>query len=264
MPRPARPPSASVAARLTGIGGQRADGSPDVAGIAARLGRSQRTVRRYLAEGRLPGPAEGRVRDLERADARRPRWIAARDEGPVARGLLGARAGRMPAVQDVRGSLIAAFSRIDIKTGEITVDTGRAARELGVSQRSVQRWARGQARPRVERQETLRAKVREEMLTGKRGSRMANQGATVEARVEMDVSGDRRVRTLRGIRLSARDMDRITQAYARGGDKAASAALTMALRRSQYVREISGEADPNRAKTASVSIRSPSEVRFTR
>jgi predicted transcriptional regulator len=267
MPRPKKvvpPPSASVKARLAGIGGQRADGSPNVKGIAARMGRSERTVRRYLAEDRLPASADSRVSALERADARKPKWITARDEGPVARGLIGAKAGQMPAVTDVRGSLLSAYQKVNRETGEITIDTRRAAAELGVSQRSVQRWAKGEARPKLASQEALRVKVREEAVSTKRGSRMANQGASVEARVEMTVSGDKRTRTLKNIRLSANDMGRIAQAYARGGDKAASAVLTLALRRSEYVRQVSGEADPGRASTASVSIRNVQEVRFSR
>lgn len=257
MARPRKPapppPSGSVRARLTGVGGARANGAPDVAAIAARVGRSPRTVQRWLASGALPKGAEERVRDLERVDAHRPRWIEAKDEGATARGLLGDKERLLPAVQDVRGSLLAAFRR---KDG--TLDTRRAADELGVSQRTVQRWAKGQTRPKIQHQDTLRKSVRSSMVEGRRGARQVNQGALVQVTAVVAISGDvrqRRIGHQSGIRLSGQDMAVIQQAYAKGGDAAATRALSTAIARSTYGRQ---------SGMHTGSIRAISEARFTR
>lgn len=255
---PRVPPSESVRARLIGLGGQRSDGSPDVKGIAARLERSPRTVQRYLASDRLPKVAESHVSSLEAADARKPKWISATDEGPTARALMGGRQPKMPAVQDVRGSLSTRYQRADG-----SIDTRRAAGELGVSQRTVQRWAKGESRPKLASQESLRGKVRESLLDTKRGARLANKGATVELTAVVDVSGDVRQRSLgkgAAIKLSGQDMDNIAKAYAQGGDKAATAALAQAVGRSSYVQQIIGQSRGNVSRMAMKDI---SEVRFT-
>lgn len=247
-------PSKSVRARLMGLGGQRADGTPDVSAIATRVDRSERTVRRWLSEDRLPAAAAGQVRDLERAEARKPRWIQVRDEGPTSRALLGARATQAPAAQDVHGSLLAAFRRPDG-----SLDSRRAAAELGVHQRTVQRWAKGETRPTLEHQKALRAKVRQSIVTsGKRAARMANQGARVQVTAQVSVSADTRVRTLgqyTGIQLSGDDMSKITAAYAAGGDRAANKALARAVAASRYGRSANLSAD---------SISRISEVSFLR
>lgn len=256
MPRPRKPvplpPSSTVRSRLMGLGGARGDGGPDTAAIARRVGRSQRTVQRWLASDTLPRAAEVKVRELEASDARRPRWITVRDEGATGRALIGAQ-GRMPAVQDVRGSLLTAFRRSDG-----SIDTRRAAAELGVSQRTVQRWAKGSSRPRLEHQQGLRKAVRSSMLEGRRAIRQQNQGAAVELTAAVQISSDIRVRKLghqTGIRLSGKDMTRIQEAYARGGDSAANKALGRAIAGSKYGR-VSG--------LDSGSLRSISEVRFIR
>lgn len=257
MPRPKKPvpppPSSAVRSRLIGLGGARADGSPDTAAIARRIGRSPRTVRRWLASGSLPRAAEARVRELEVSDARRPRWIEARDEGVTARALVGARQAKLPAVQDVRGSLLTAFQR---KDGSI--DTRRAAVELGVSQRTVQRWAKGTSRPKIVHQEGIRKAVRVSMVEGRRGARQQTQGAKVELTAVVQISGDTRVRKIghqAGIRLSGDDMAKIQEAYARGGDAAVNKALARAVAKSRYGRD---------AGMDSGSVRAISEVRFTR
>jgi len=257
MPRPRKPvvePSSSVRSRLIGLGGQRSDGSPDVRGIAARLGRSPRTVQRYLASGWLPDQAESHVSSLEAADARRPRWITS-DEGPTARGLLGDRHSKMPAVQDVRGSLLTAYRR-----GDGSIDTRRAADELGRSQRTVQRWAKGESRPKIDAQELLRGKVRESLITTKRGSRLSHRGSSVKLTAMITVSGDTRRRTVgngAAIKLSGADMDSIAQAYAAGGDSAASSALVKVVGKSSYMRGIVG------GGAAGVAVSDVSEVQFT-
>lgn len=255
MPRPKpihTPPSLTTRARLLGIGGQRADGSPDVGRIAARVGRSERSVRRWLQSGKLPKAAASEVAAIEKAEAHRPRWVAAADEGPVGRSLMGTKQRNMPATQDVRGSLLAAFQRSDG-----SIDTRRAAGELGVSQRTVQRWAKGQARPKVDHQQAIRAAVRKSTTTGnKRTSRLANQGAAVELKAEIQVSSDTRTRRIghqQAIRLSGAEMQRVTAAYQSGGDAAANRELARAVANSRYGREIGLDA---------TSVRRVSEVRF--
>lgn len=257
MPRPRKPvppsPSSTVRSRLMGLGGARSDGGPDTAAIARRVGRSQRTVQRWLASDTLPRAAEAKVGELEASDARRPRWITVGDEGATGRALIGARQGRMPAVQDVRGSLLTAFARSDG-----SIDTRRAAAELGVSQRTVQRWAKGASRPKIEHQQGLRKAVRSSMLEGRRATRQQNRGAAVELTAVVQISSDIRVRKLghqTGIRLSGDDMARIQEAYARGGDTAANKALGQAVARSKY--GLASGLD-------SGSLRSISEVRFVR
>lgn len=257
MPRPKKPvpppPSSAVRSRLIGLGGARADGGPDTTAIAHRVGRSPRTVQRWLASGSIPRAAESRVRELEISDARRPRWIEAKDEGVAARALFGAKQAKMPAVQDVRGSLLTAFQR---KDGSI--DTRRAAAELGVSQRTVQRWAKGTSRPKIGHQQGLRKAVRTSMVEGRRGVRQQNQGAKVELTAVVQISGDTRQRKLghqTGIRLRGEDMAKIQEAYARGGDAAVNKALSRAVARSRYGRDAGMDAG---------SVRAISEVRFTR
>lgn len=257
MARPRKPvpppPSSSTRARLTGVGRARADGSPDVAAIAERIGRSERTVRRYLANDRLPRLAEERVRDLEHADAQRPRWIEAKDEGPTSRALFGVKQTRMPAVQDVHGSLLASFQRPDG-----TVDTRRASSELGVSQRTVQRWVKGESRTTTPHQAKLRQQVRSSMLEGRRSARQSNKGAQVALTAVVKVSSDVRQRKLghqSGIRLSGADMASIQQAYTKGGEQAANKALAGAIARSTYGRTAGMDAG---------SIRGVTEINFRR
>lgn len=255
MPRPKKPvpppPSRTVRSRLIGLGGARADGGPDTAAVARRVGRSQRTVQRWLASGVLPRVVEDKVRELEAVDARRPRWIEARDEGATSRALVGARQAKLPAVQDVRGSLLAAFQR---KDG--LIDTRQAAAKLGVSQRTVQRWAKGASRPKICHQQDIRRAVRGVMVEGRRGTRQQAQGARVAMTAVVQISGDTRVRKIghqTGIRLSGTDMAKIQAAYVRGGDAAANKALAVAVATSRYGRD---------AGMDSVSVRSISEVRF--
>jgi len=230
------PPSQSVRARLIGLGGQRPDGSPDIRGISQRIGRSPRSVRRYLASERIPEKTNVHVAALEAADARKPAWIPANDEGPTGRALMGQTAGKMPPVTDVRGSLLASWARPDG-----SVDTRAAAEALGKSQRTVQRWAKGENRPKIESQEAIRSHVRDSMLGGKRGSRMANIGAEVEVEARIQISGDIRHRKIghnTPIRLSGQDMDKIRAAYASGGDGEADKELAKAVARSGYGKQI--------------------------
>jgi hypothetical protein len=127
----------------------------------------------------------------------------------------------------------------------------------------VQRWAKGESRPKLASQESLRGKVRESLLDTKRGARLANKGATVELTAVVDVSGDVRQRSLgkgAAIKLSGQDMDNIAKAYAQGGDKAATAALAQAVGRSSYVQQIIGQSRGNVSRMAMKDI---SEVRFT-
>ncbi len=257
MARPRKPvpppPSGSIRARLTGIGGARSNGAPDVTAIAERIGRSPRTVQRWLASGSVPRQAEEKLRELERVDAHRPRWIEAKDEGTTARALLGDRERQLPAVQDVRGSLLAAFRRQDG-----SVDTRRAAEALGVSQRTVQRWSKGQSRPKISHQDALRKEVRASMLDGRRGAHQARQGASVQVTAVVQISGDVRQRRLghqSGIRLSGQDMAVIQQAYATGGDAAANRALSTAIARSTYGKQ---------AGMHPGSVRAITELRFKR
>lgn len=253
MPGKPVPPSSAVRSRLIGLGGARADGGPDTAAIARRVGRSPRTVQRWLASGFLPRAAEAKVRELEAIDARRPRWIEVRDEGVTAQALLGARQAKLPAVQDVRGSLLTAFQRRDG-----SIDTRRAADELGVSQRTVQRWVKGISRPRIGHQQGIRKAVRASMVMGRRGARQQSQGAWVELTAVVQVSDDVRIRKIghqTGIRLSGDDMAKIQEAYARGGDAAVDKALARAVAKSRYGRE---------ANLGPGSVRSIFEVRFSR
>lgn len=228
------PPSQTARARLMGVGGQRADGSPNVAKIAAQVGRSERTVQRWLKDNRIPAKAESTVHELERAEARRSRWMEASDEGALGRALIGDRK-KMPAVQDVRGSLFSAYGRADG-----TIDTRRAAADAGVSQRTVQRWLKGEYRPKVEHQKKIRTAVRGSLIdNNKRVSRLKNRGAVVELHARVTVSSDTRVRRIGGssdARLSPTQMRRVSEAYKSGGDAAAHKILAEEFARTSYAR----------------------------
>lgn len=126
------------------------------------------------------------------------------------------------------------------------IDTKAAAKDLGVSQRSVQRWIaseeRQHARPRADRLKAIATKARQaattqrgrkQALRGVRdssaGKKMAAKGASISVDGRQGPSGAKatyvRQRAI-GLSLSPNEVESLWAAYEQGGDKAASTWLT--------------------------------------
>lgn len=214
--------SQGLRGRLLGLFGQTRSGDVDTRAASQRLGVSEQTVRRWAEGTQEPSKRSAQVlADVERSEAHRPKWIAAGDEGAVGRGLT--RDAKIPVVQDIRGQLLTAFGR---KDG--TLDTGKAATDLGVSSSTVRRWFTGEARPKIGNQTKIRQATRQAAVDTKRGSRLKNMGSAFSMNLTVTVSNDTRTRSLKD-KFSAADMDAILTAWAEGGDTAAQAAIEAAL-----------------------------------
>lgn len=118
-----------------------------------------------------------------------------------------------------------------------TVDTKRAAQELGVSQRTIQRWVKGTQKPNLQHGKTLQKKSRQvastkagrkkaiqESLKGSR-KRMAQRGAKITVKGMQGVSGAnsmgddyKRLRSAT-LNLTPDQMQDLMHAYAETGDR---------------------------------------------
>lgn len=126
------------------------------------------------------------------------------------------------------------------------IDTKTAAADLGVSQRTVQRWVAAdtqkRSRPRADRLKALAAKARKAATTqagrrqamkdtrsSNRGQRMSRRGANVSI-TGMQGAGSKKGTYLRNrtisFQLSGAEVDALWLAYEQGGDQGASDWLT--------------------------------------
>lgn len=132
---------------------------------------------------------------------------------------------------DVAGMLRTVYGTT--RRGEFRVDTREAAKRLGVSQRTVQRWLKSTHNPSTEHLKTLQTKSRQAVTTKRgraRAIRRATTGINAEARqkgANVTVAGNQgpgapyardRV-TARN--LSPEEYEDLLNAYAEGGDNAA-------------------------------------------
>lgn len=244
MPRkPARPakPPAPLPTRLARLTGTEPGQRPTPKEVADTLGVSRSSARRYLAGRPMAPRVEARLVAAERAEARRPTWIRERDRGPLGQTLVG-QTRDVPGSRKVADQLAVVYGDKDGK-----VNVRRAAQGQGVSESTVRRWVKGASRPSTEHQRALRAEVRETVTTkNKRTSRMQNRGASVSVAATVVVSNQPRRRVIGGngqIKLSAEDMQAITESWRRGGDASALSALKHAIRNSSWGREVGLEDD---------------------
>ncbi len=136
------------------------------------------------------------------------------------------------ATADVRGMLSTLYSTS--RRGESVIDTRAAAKGLGVSQRTVQRWLKADAKPAGVNLQKLTKKSRQAATT-KRGRaatirRTANPDfrkncAKVEIRGWMGPSDDPQYKRNRRAmqNLTPEQYEGLLDAYAQGGDEAAMA-----------------------------------------
>ena len=127
-----------------------------------------------------------------------------------------------------------------VRRGQAVVDTREAARRLGVSQRTVQRWLKNENAPSPEHLAALRKRSRQAATT-KRGSARALKRAIATAGfqrdgVRVEVSGmqgpqDYARDRLSRLKLAPDEYQGLLDAYAEGGDNAAL----------EYLQEVYGE-----------------------
>lgn len=226
MAKKTDPTSAGVRGRLLGVFGQTPAGEVDYTTASRELGVTPRTVRGWVRGDHEPSRRSAEaLSTVERRESHRPKWISVTDEGGLSKGLL--RGSKLPPVQDVRGQLMSAYGRVDG-----TLDTGRAAREVGVSDSTIRSWFNGKSRPKVENQDKLRRNVRTAATESKRGSRLRNMGSAFTLTAVIKVSNDVRERSISPhgeLRMTGEQLDRVLAAYAEGGDKAGERALEAVL-----------------------------------
>lgn len=116
------------------------------------------------------------------------------------------------------------------RNGQQVVDTREAAKRLGVSQRTVQRWMSGQNKPAGDHLKALQKRSRQAVTTKRGRERAVKRSAAAQAvkgdGVRVEVSGmqgpkdyarDRRS----GQKLSPDEYQALLEAYAAGGDNGA-------------------------------------------
>ncbi len=129
---------------------------------------------------------------------------------------------------DVRGMLSTVYGTV--RNGQPAVDTREAAKRLGVSQRTVQRWIKGENAPAPERLKTIQKKSRQAATT-KRGRARAVKRATTSSKfvtegVRVRVAGDQgpagysRDRSA-AQKLSPEEYQELLEAFAEGGEAGA-------------------------------------------
>ncbi|MER7498317.1 hypothetical protein ABT033_37730 [Streptomyces pharetrae] len=124
------------------------------------------------------------------------------------------------------------------KAKEVLGSTKAVAQRLGVSERTVQRWAAGDSKPRFGNARKLKNFVRNDpqmrraQLSNLRQARIRNQGSRVKARGEMGVTAaGKKYRRTREIEteLSPDAMNEIMERWLQGDDAGALDALNEAL-----------------------------------
>lgn len=129
---------------------------------------------------------------------------------------------------DVRGMLTAVYGTT--RRGKDAIDTREAAKRLGVSQRTVQRWITGQNKPSTDHLKKLQTRSRQSATT-KRGRARALKRATASKRIQTDAvrvrvggtqgpQGYQRDRNS-AQKLSPEEYQGLLDAYATGGDNGA-------------------------------------------
>lgn len=151
--------------------------------------------------------------------------------------------GHGAAHPDVKGMLLAAYGR----TRRGSLDTAAAAKDLGVTQRTVQRWVAGEghqriAAPKADTMGKLTKKAKQAATTqhgrraaiatvreSKQGKALANHGGHIRVRGHQGPSAagktykrDREIR----LELSPSEVQAMWSAYEQGGDKAFSSWIT--------------------------------------
>ncbi len=129
---------------------------------------------------------------------------------------------------NAKSMLIAGFGTI--RKGETVVDTRKAAKSLGVSQRTVQRWIKGTNKPASTHLEKLKTRSRQAATT-KRGreravksSSRAQSFAAKGAMVRIEGTqgpGDYKRKRSTQISLSPEQFEQLMESYAIQGDEAA-------------------------------------------
>ncbi len=130
----------------------------------------------------------------------------------------------------VTGMLQAAFGK---GRRGAAVDTRAAARALGVSQRTIERWVKGDNQPRSDHRKTLsrrarsaattkrgrRAAIQEPLIRAQagRGARLTLKGIQGPYRAGSDTARDRTI----GLNLTPAQLQDLLNIYADAGDKAA-------------------------------------------
>lgn len=140
---------------------------------------------------------------------------------------------RPSADTDVRSMLQTVYGTV--RRGVDVVDTKEAARRLGVSQRTVQRWLKGEHKPSSEPLKKLRTKSRQAVTTKAGRARslkraMANQkvlrgGVKVRVQGKQGPMGYERDNRSAQQKLSPEEHQMVMQAYAEGGDAGAMSVL---------------------------------------
>jgi hypothetical protein len=134
--------------------------------------------------------------------------------------------------------VLAAFGR----TRRGAVDTASAAAELGVSQRSVGRWIKGDRRPTAEHLKSMRKKARQASSTKAGRSKAASKARQPTKPVFITITGDqgpsdyeRADRTTTN-QLTKEEIIQLRAAYVAGGERAVMNWLTAWMARN-YVPE---------------------------
>ncbi|MGW4954564.1 hypothetical protein [Streptomyces parvulus] len=124
------------------------------------------------------------------------------------------------------------------KAKEVYGTTKDVAQQLGVSERTIQRWASGEGKPRFGNGKKLKDFVRNDpnmrraQLSNLREARIRNQGSKIRAKGEMGVTaGGKKYRRNREIeaQLSPEAMAEVMDKWLQGDDQGAMEALHEAI-----------------------------------